>query len=236
MTVTAPSTTIGATLPAMALVAPARDGSGPQRLTGRQRREQLLDVAAEVVLEGGADAATMEGVAARAGVSKKLGYAHFANIKGTAALVPGFDREVSELDAAVAASLAGARSLEEQIGSMVHAYLDVLDGRGLLLRGLLQSQLGRGPIADRQADRQQRVWQFLAGLLVSGLGIPEVAATTAAAILLDALDGAIAVWAAGVLSRPEVEAVFLDMAMGALRALTGPGASRSRRAPGRRAT
>ena len=234
MTVTGPSTTIGATLPAMTLVAPARDGSGPQRLTGRQRREQLLDVAAEVVLEGGADAATMEGVAARAGVSKKLGYAHFANRDEL--LLALFDREVSELDAAVAASLAGARSLEEQIGSMVHAYLDVLDGRGLLLRGLLQSQLGRGPIADRQADRQQRVWKFLAGLLVSGLGIPEVAATTAAAILLDALDGAIAVWAAGVLSRPEVEAVFLDMAMGALRALTGPGAARSRRAPGRRAT
>ncbi|HET6795150.1 MAG TPA: helix-turn-helix domain-containing protein, partial [Acidimicrobiales bacterium] len=47
------------------------------RLTRQERRGQLLDAGAAIVVESGADSLTMEGVAVRAGVSKALPYQHF---------------------------------------------------------------------------------------------------------------------------------------------------------------
>ena len=49
------------------------------RLTAAQRKQQFLDVAAQLVVEQGADTVTMEAVAARAGVSKALSYRYFSN-------------------------------------------------------------------------------------------------------------------------------------------------------------
>ena len=72
------------------------------RLSAAQRREQFLDVAAQLVVEQGADAVTMEAVAARAGVSKALSYRYFDN--AGALLVALFEREVIDLDRKIMAS------------------------------------------------------------------------------------------------------------------------------------
>lgn len=50
------------------------------RLSKRERRSQLLEVARDVVLRRGAAGMTMELLAEEAGVSKALPYAHFDNI------------------------------------------------------------------------------------------------------------------------------------------------------------
>jgi len=64
-------------------VAPTEATPRPARLPRNERREQLLDVAAGLILEKGTEAVTMEGVAAAAGVSKGLGYAYFTTEKGS---------------------------------------------------------------------------------------------------------------------------------------------------------
>jgi AcrR family transcriptional regulator len=65
------------------------------RMTGRERREQLLDVGRALFAEKGFDATSTEEIAARAGVSKPVVYEHFGGKEGLYAVV--VDREMSDL-------------------------------------------------------------------------------------------------------------------------------------------
>ncbi len=61
-------------------------------MTGKQRREQLLDVGRRVFAERGLDGVSIEEIAAQAGVSKPVVYEHFGGKEGLYAVV--VDREV----------------------------------------------------------------------------------------------------------------------------------------------
>ena len=61
-------------------------------MTGAERREQLLGVGRRLFAERGFDAASIEEVAARAGVSKPVVYEHFGGKEGLYAVV--VDREM----------------------------------------------------------------------------------------------------------------------------------------------
>ena len=52
---------------------------GGARITAAQRRDSLLDMAAELVVAESIDAVSMDLVAERCGVSRPLVYKHFAN-------------------------------------------------------------------------------------------------------------------------------------------------------------
>ena len=65
------------------------------RMTGRERREQLLDVGRALFAEKGFEATSIEEIAARAGVSKPVVYEHFGGKEGLYAVV--VDREMSDL-------------------------------------------------------------------------------------------------------------------------------------------
>ena len=64
-------------------------------MTGRERREQLLDVGRALFAEKGFDATSIEEIAARAEVSKPVVYEHFGGKEGLYAVV--VDREMSDL-------------------------------------------------------------------------------------------------------------------------------------------
>jgi AcrR family transcriptional regulator len=64
-------------------------------MTGKERREQLLDVGRSLFAERGFDGTSVEEVAARAGVSKPVVYEHFGGKEGLYAVV--VDREVQRL-------------------------------------------------------------------------------------------------------------------------------------------
>lgn len=71
-------------------------GPAPRvRMTGVQRRTQLLDVARSLFAEKGFEASSIEEIAARAGVSKPIVYEHFGGKEGVYAVV--VDREMHEL-------------------------------------------------------------------------------------------------------------------------------------------
>ncbi|QBI55834.1 HTH-type transcriptional repressor BdcR [Streptomonospora litoralis] len=74
-----------------------------RRMTGKQRREQLLDIGRELFAERGFDATSVEEIAARAGVSKPVVYEHFGGKEGVYAVV--VDREMQTLLGMVADSL-----------------------------------------------------------------------------------------------------------------------------------
>jgi AcrR family transcriptional regulator len=64
-------------------------------MTGRERREQLLDVGRTLFAQKGFEATSIEEIAARAGVSKPVVYEHFGGKEGLYAVV--VDREMSDL-------------------------------------------------------------------------------------------------------------------------------------------
>ena len=75
-----------------------------RRMTGPERREQLIGVARDVFAARGYEAATIEEIAERAHVSKPVVYEHFGGKEGIFAVI--VDREVAELSARMAAAIA----------------------------------------------------------------------------------------------------------------------------------
>jgi AcrR family transcriptional regulator len=104
-------------------------------MTGRERREQLLDVGRALFAEKGFDATSIEEIAARAGVSKPVVYEHFGGKEGLYAVV--VDREMSDLLDRLTAALASAhpRVLVERAALALLTYIEEqTDGFRILTR------------------------------------------------------------------------------------------------------
>lgn len=166
-------------------------GERAPRMSRPERREQLLDVAAQLLVHHGAQSVTMERLAEWAGVSKALPYAHFENSNDV--LLALRDRETARVaqhmwDAAAAADAA------HRIEVVVDAYLDAVEHSADLL-GVLA---GPGAIVTNPRDRQDRLGpRFVAGLLEEQLGVGAERATAIAPTLLGSVIGAAEGWGAG---------------------------------------
>src|ERR1700692_794647 len=66
-----------------------------KRMTGQERRQQLLDVSRRLFAERGFEGTSIEEIAPQAGVSKPVVYEHFGGKEGLYAVV--VDREVERL-------------------------------------------------------------------------------------------------------------------------------------------
>ncbi|MGH3265395.1 MAG: TetR/AcrR family transcriptional regulator [Trebonia sp.] len=111
------------------------DGRTRARMTGRDRREQLLDVGRSLFAEKGFDAASIEEIAARAGVSKPVVYEHFGGKEGLYAVV--VDREMTDLLNRLTAALEAdhPRRLVEQAALALLTYIEEqTDGFRILSR------------------------------------------------------------------------------------------------------
>src|SRR6476646_3959132 len=106
------------------------------RMTGRERREQLLDVGRTLFAEKGFEATSIEEVAHRAGVSKPVVYEHFGGKEGLYAVV--VDRELHRLLDEIASALT-ATEPRELLGQAAEAFLGYIEdntgGFRILLRG-----------------------------------------------------------------------------------------------------
>src|SRR5438270_9016148 len=105
------------------------------RMTGRERREQLLDVGRALFAEKGFEATSIEEIAAKAGVSKPVVYEHFGGKEGLYAVV--VDRETSQLLDMITSALTGGhpRELLEQAALALLDYIEEsADGFRILVR------------------------------------------------------------------------------------------------------
>jgi AcrR family transcriptional regulator len=105
------------------------------RMTGKERRQQLLDVARALFAEKGFDATSIEEIAHRAGVSKPVVYEHFGGKEGIYAVV--VDREMRDLLDRIVSALSGGhpRELLEQAACALLDYIeDCTDGFRILVR------------------------------------------------------------------------------------------------------
>ncbi len=106
-----------------------------QRMTGRERREQLLSVGRAAFAELGFDGASVEEIAARAGVSKPVVYEHFGGKEGLYAVI--IDREMLALERVITQALGGGswRGRIEQAAMALLTYMEQeTDGFLILVR------------------------------------------------------------------------------------------------------
>jgi AcrR family transcriptional regulator len=189
----------------------------PARLPGHQRREHLLDVAAQLVVEEGLDAVTMEGIAARAGVSKGLGYAYFRNRDEL--LLALYDREVRALDERVTAALVGARTLEEKLRLTLTEWFAHLYERGEIVGTLIRAQPSHGPVNDRRRERHRALELFWTEMVVDEYPmIPKHVARAIAAATIAGAGGMLESWVRRKASRSELIPAYTAFVMGGLAA------------------
>lgn len=116
--------------------------SSRARMSGRERREQLIGIGRRQFAERGFEGATVEDIAAAAGVSKPVVYEHFGGKEGLYAVV--VDREIEALLGAVTRALTSggsSRTLIEQAAMALLDYIeDSTDGFRILVRDSVPGQ------------------------------------------------------------------------------------------------
>ena len=131
-------------------------------MSGKERREQLLDVGRALFAEKGFDATSTEEIANRAGVSKPIVYEHFGGKEGLYAVV--IDREMQRLlDLFTGALTAGSpRELLEQAALAMLTYIeDESDGFRILVRDSPVASAG-GTVSSLLNDIASQVEDILA--------------------------------------------------------------------------
>lgn len=137
-------------------------------MTGRQRREQLVDIGRSLFAERGFDGTSIEEIAARADVSKPVVYEHFGGKEGLYAVV--VDREMDDLLGRItsalnprdAGSAAHPRVVLERAATALLDYIEAsTDGFRILVRDSPVTQ-STGGFASLISDAASQVEHILA--------------------------------------------------------------------------
>ena len=190
------------------------------RLSAADRAEHLLDVAAEILLEKGFRALSMEAVAERAGVSKGLGYAYFKNADDLAIAL--YDREVGEVYRRVEEAVEAADAFEARIRASIRAYLRAGRERGELI-GILQARLQGRWYARSGRRRVGGFLKFWARHLMTDLAVGREVAEPLAAAMLTATETGVRVASARRIPRAQVEETCVRFVLGGLGAFRARG-------------
>jgi AcrR family transcriptional regulator len=134
-------------------------------MTGKERREQLLDIGRRLFAERGLDGTSIEEIAARAGVSKPVVYEHFGGKEGLYAVV--VDREVGRFLEMATRVLEGEDTMpkfEAAAVSLLRYIQDNADGFRILVRDSNPTS-GSGTFASLISDVASQVEYILGDVL-----------------------------------------------------------------------
>ena len=144
-------------------------------MTGKERREQLLDVGRRLFAERGLEGTSIEEIAARADVSKPVVYGHFGGKEGLYAVV--VDREVERFLAMATRLLEGDDKMEKfevaAVG-LLRYIQDNSDGFRILVRDSNPSS-GSGTYASLISDIAGQVEYLLGDVLAERGYDPKLA-------------------------------------------------------------
>jgi AcrR family transcriptional regulator len=188
----------------------------PERMTRAERRDQLLDTAAEIVAQAGFNAVTMEGVASRGGVSKALPYTHFGNADELIAALR--DREIAILTRRTVAAVLSADTLEDKIGAAVHAAFESVKDRGNVLVSFLRWLPQFESKVHEPPPPTPFDW-FLADLFEAEADVPRPSARALQRVLGMGTIGAIDAWTEGHASQAEAEHALVKVTFAGVLAL-----------------
>lgn len=186
-----------------------------RRMRADDRRRQLLDAAARLIVEHGAAAMSMERLAAEAGVSKALPYKHFDNSESVLAAL--YRRETESLGRAVWGALHDAPPHTDLVRLSIRVYFDEVTHRGPVLAALSRP----GSTIAAVADPGQAGVIFEVEVFNRFHGLDRDRAKAVAGMVQGAVVGATATWLAGHGSRADLEDDLVAM----ITALTGRGSA-----------
>ena len=152
-------------------------GAPQRRMSREDRRAQILDACADLVLAEGAAALTMERVAEWAGVSRALLYQHATDREDL--LVQLYARERAPFEERGRVNAAGANDVAELLQAMHGAYLDAVEERGALFVRLVGEPTVAGRLEQLREERQAETVRFWTER-AEELGIDDVDAGTLA--------------------------------------------------------
>lgn len=191
--------------------------TGRSRMRSDDRRRQLLDAAAQILVAHGAAAMSMERLAAEAGVSKALPYKHFENSEAVLAAL--YRRETEGLGAAVWHALRDAAPDDDLIRLAIHVYFDEVARRGPVLAALSRP----GSTIAAVADPGQAGVVFEVEVFNRFHGLDRDRAKAVAGMVQGAVVGAAGTWLAGHGSRAELEDDLVTMIASLVRRPETPG-------------
>jgi AcrR family transcriptional regulator len=135
-------------------------GTRPQRMSGSDRRQQVLRIAAEEFAEGGLHGTSTELIARRAEITQAYVFRMFGTKKALflAVMVPAFDRVTEGMRDA-----AGAETGPEALSLMGGQYNEMLaDRTSLLLQLQGFAACGDPEVRDAVRDSFGRMWRTVA--------------------------------------------------------------------------
>ena len=195
-----------------------------RRITGAARRARFLDAAAEIVVEQGVGAVTMDGVAARTAVDKRLGYRYFAN--RDALLDQLLRREMTRITERTHARVRPDFTLGQILHDTTTIWLSAFAEHGPLLHRLLHDRDTRRDGGDRV--RRKALGEWIETLLAT-TPLARADAEIAARIMLAAIAGAVTALEDGVAPLETIVDVYCRIAIAGLDTLSAT--DRDRDAP-----
>jgi AcrR family transcriptional regulator len=196
-------------------IAPARDGD--TRHTKADRRDSLLDAAADMVASGDVETVSMESVAVAAGVSRALVYKHFANRHDLLSSL--YERESNLLHGQLAADVGEALDLEGMLRALVHGALAAQASRGATLAALNAGGGRPSTQRDLQRRRDRRTLRHFTSQAVAECHVDSDDARAGLALSLGAIPTVLARWR--LRPTPEnaahLEDAFVTMAIGGMK-------------------
>jgi AcrR family transcriptional regulator len=149
------------------------------RLSGAERREQVLDATLALAASAGFQAISIDAVAREAGITRPIVYGHFTDLRGLLNALTDRERAraLAQLAQVVPAQL-DPRPAREIAVAALRGYLEAVAAEPLTWRLVLMPVEGspavlRGRVADdREAIRRQIVRLLSAGLEREGITAP----------------------------------------------------------------
>lgn len=183
-------------------------------MTRPERREMLLGVAVDLLIDEGVGGLSMEGIAARAGVNKALPYQHFENAR--AVLRELYLEHNRVLAGRLVAAATGADGVDARLRAVVAAYFDTIETDRVVLP-LLSTTAAAEIVAEADQLEPGRPW--VAGFLHDHFDIPYETAPIVAALVQHLVVGAAEAWLSG-MDRSSVEALTVSGCSAILRDAT----------------
>lgn len=192
------------------------------------RRNVILDRAAELIAAEGVSAVSMERISREAGVSKALLYKYFANL--IELLQALLIREQARLFADQQAAAETAGTLEEIVRRTTGVYLSHVEANGVHIQRLMAEPAVAEAARTHDREGRRRTVAFLTRVLAEATGAPKEIAQLATELSMGMTGVAGELVSRGAADRASVEDLLLCLFRGsvdALRARYGDAAGKS---------
>ncbi len=192
-------------------------GNGQRRrLKPEERKDELLSNAYSMIYEGGLEALTMEGLAAKSGVNKALPYHYFGTRDGV--LIGLAERSYGILLGAFEEAESRASGLEAKLKALINTWIDNTQPWKVIRA--LETVRERFPELNRSLlVYEVKVASLISGVFASEKGMKPDMALMMSAQFVGSAQGLAWAWPTSGWSRKRLVDVWLKMNMAGLRSM-----------------